>query len=139
MVGGGGQAGGLGLEMGSSSNHFLLLSPSTLGSATADLVLLPEREQMLRSQGTGLPGYQGRALLSPLNSGLTLGTPGTWPEPRRPRLFQMLQGLGAPSEEWIEVSRQLCALRVSGVKQPLAPPSLKPLKPPGSTEDIALL
>lgn len=132
MVGGGGQAGGLGLEMGSSSNHFLLLCPSTLGSATADLVLLPEREQMLRSQGAGLPGYQDRALLSPLNSALTLGTPGTWPEPRHPRLFQMLQ-------EWIEVSRQLCALRVSGVKQPLAPPSLKPLKPPGSTEDIALL
>lgn len=42
MVAGGGQAGGLGLEMGSSSNHFLLLSPSTLGSAIADLVLLPE-------------------------------------------------------------------------------------------------
>lgn len=86
--------------MGSSSNHFLLLSSSTLGSATAELVLLPEREQMLRSQDAGLPSYQGRALLSPLNSGLTLGTP----EPWHPRLFQMLQGLGAPSEDWIEVS-----------------------------------
>lgn len=70
---------------------------------------------MLRSQDAGLPGYQGRAILSSLNSGLTLGTP----EPWRPRLFQMLQGLGAPSEERTEVSRQLCALRVSGVKQPL--------------------
>lgn len=56
MAGGGGQAGGLSLEMESSSHQTLfcccLHPPWAL--ARADLVLLPEQEQMLSSQDSHL-------------------------------------------------------------------------------------